>query len=357
MAALTLSGRGREGVVQAAKMAVAAVLAWWVARLFDETQPFIAAYTAVFMMTGTVFRSVLDAARQVITVVLGVLIAFGAVLVLPWPPAELAVAVFVGMVVGRWHRLGKDGIWVGVVALLMVTYGAAGDSAYLILRVGEALFGALVGIAVNALVVPPLYLRQAKSAVAALSVEAAELLDAIAGGLRDGWDEHDARRWRRVARQLEAAVRHAEDAVGASHESTLLNVRRVWSRQTHPIVEDRAFHTLYEVTEQLKQLTETLVTAEEPGNGAPGTGPDFNESLADLLTVLADAVRVYREAPPDRYPDRAVLGEALDKARARRADLACLDPPQDWSVHAAALLATERAFRALLDADTAVQKV
>ncbi len=357
------SGRAREGVVQAAKMAVAAVLAWWVAQLVDDRQPFIAAYTAVFLMTGTVYRSVLDAVRQVTTVLLGVLVAFGAVLVVPWPSAELAVAVFVGVVIGRWHRLGKDGIWVGVVALLMVTYGAADDSAYLALRVGEALFGAFVGVAVNALVLPPLYLRHAGSAVATLSAEIAELLDAITGGLRDDWDEHDAHRWRRTARQLEASVRHAEDAVGEGHESTVLNLRRRTSRHLDPIVEDRAFRTLYEVAEQVKQLTETLVTAEEPDNDVPGTGSTFDTSLADLLAVLTDAVRVYREPPTNRYLDRDALTAALEQARERRAALARLvpspdlEPPKDWSAHAAVLLATQRALRVLLEADTAVVEI
>lgn len=341
-------------------MTVAAVVAWSVARAFDETQPFIAAYSAVFMMSGTVYRSLLDAGRQIASVVLGVLVAFAAVLVVPWPTAELAAAVFVGMVIGRWHRLGGDGIWVGVVALLMVTYGAAGDPTYLALRVGEAVFGAVVGAAVNALILPPLYLRRAGDAVAALSGEIADLLEEIADGLGDEWDEHDARRWRNVARQLEAAVRRAEDTVGEGHESMLFNLRSVWSRDTRPIVQDRALTTLYEIAEQLQQLTETLVTAAEPDNSVPATGRVFNTSLADLVTVLAAAVRAYRESAHARDLDRDALSAALDRARDRRAALARLgpwpdpeppegDPPKDWSPHAAAVLAMERALRALLE--------
>lgn len=356
-AELAFSGRGREAVVQAAKMAVAAVVAWSVARLFDETQSFIAAYSAVFMMSGTVYRSLCDAARQVGTVVLGVLVAFGAAALTPWPTAELAVAVFAGMVVGRWHRLGRDGIWVGVIALLMVTYGAAGDPAFLALRVAEVLFGATVGAVVNALVMPPLYLRQAGDAVARLSGEIAELLDSMAEGLAGDWDEYDARRWRTVARQLEAAVRNAEEAVGEGRESMLFNLRSVWSRETRPVVQGEALSTLYEVAEQLRQLTQTLVTAEEPDNEVPETGRVFNESLAELLTVLAGAVRAHHA----RDLDRETLTAALDRARARRAALARLgpwpapevpdqDPPKDWSSHAAAVLAAERALRALLDA-------
>jgi uncharacterized membrane protein YccC len=354
-AALTLSGRGRESVVQAGKMAVAAVVAWLLALLFDRTQSFIAAYAAVFMMSGTVYRSLLDATRQVTTVVLGVLVAFGAALVVPWPPVALGVAVFVGMVVGRWHRLGRDGIWVGVVALLMVTYGAADDTSYLVLRVAEVLLGAVVGVAVNALILPPLTLRDAGRAVAAVSEEIDELLRSICRGLREGWDENDARRWRRDGRQLSRAVRHADEAVGHGRESMWLNPRRLWSHPAHPVVEQRALSTLYEVTQQLQQLTEALVTSAEPDNALPTTGAAFNTQLATLLDTLAEAVRAHRE-PHTRRLDREALRTALDRARDRRAALAGIvpwpdhEPPRDWSTHAAAMLAVERALHTLLDA-------
>jgi uncharacterized membrane protein YccC len=353
--AITLSGRGREGMIQAAKMALAAVVAWSVALLFDRQQPFIAAYAAVFMMSGTVYRSLLDGVRQVTTVILGVLVAFGAVLVIPWPPAELGAAVFVGMVIGRWHRLGRDGIWVGVVALLMVTYGTADDTSYLALRVAEALLGATVGVAVNALILPPLTLRDAGRAVAAVSGEIAELLESITRGLRDGWDEGDARRWRRTGRQLGTAVRHAEEAVGHGRESMRLNPRRLWSPAARPVVEQREPRTLYEITQHVQQLTEALFTAAEPDNALPTTGSAFDTQLAALLDTLAEAVRVYRE-PDTRSLDRPALATALDRARDRRAALAGLvpwpdhEPPKDWSTHAAVMLAVERALRTLLDA-------
>jgi uncharacterized membrane protein YgaE (UPF0421/DUF939 family) len=336
-------------------MALAAVLAWSIALLFDKTQPFIAAYAAVFMMSGTVYRSLLDATRQVTTVVLGVLVAFGASMVIPWPPAELGVAVFVGMVIGRWHRLGREGIWVGVVALLMVTYGAADDASYLALRVAEALFGAVVGLAVNALVLPPLQLRDARRAVADVSGEIAELLESVAAGLREGWDENDAHRWRRAGRQLGTAVRRAEETIGHSRESMRLNSRRLWSRAPYPVVEQRGLHTLYEITQHIQHLTETLVTAAEPDNTLPTTGSAFDEQLATLLDTLAEAVRVYRE-PHTRRLNHPALAGALDHARDRRAALARLvpwgdlEPPKDWSTHAAAMLAVERALRTLLDA-------
>lgn len=343
-------------LVPAAKMAVAAVVAWSVARLFDDTQSFIAAYAAVFMVAGTVYRSLLDAARQVTTVVLGVLVAFVAVLVIPWPPAKLGVAVFAGMMLGSWRRLGPDGIWVGVVALLMVTFGTADDVSYLALRVGEAVFGAVVGIAVNALVAPPLRLRAGGRAVAALSADLANLLTAAAAGLRGGWAEDDARGWRRSACQLEVAARHAENEIGHGHESLRLNSRR--RRRTglaHPSVEDRRLSVLRALVRHTQQLTETLAASAEPASTLPATGTTFDARLADPVDTLAEAVRAYRD-PHSHRLDRDALTTALAHARDRRAAMARivpspdLDPPKDWSTHAAALVAVERALRTLTDA-------
>lgn len=336
-------------------MALAAVVAWLAARQVHEPQSFIAPYAAVFMMSGTVYRSLFDAARQVATVVLGVLVAFVVAVVLPWQAVGLGVAVFVGMVVGHWHRLGRDGIWVGVVALLMITAGTAGDAGYLAFRAGEALFGALVGVAVNVLILPPMHLRDAERAVSGVSAEIVELVRALAERLRAEWTVTDARRWRREARELGTVVRHAEEASGEGWESLRFNPRRLWSRAPHPSTEDAALGTLNDVVEQLQQIAETMVASGEPDSTVPRTGHVFDETFAALLDDLADAVSVYGNDAGDRNVDRAALTAALSRARDRRAALARLqpspdlDPPKDWSAHAAALLAVERAMRTLLD--------
>ncbi len=59
------SGREREGSIQAAKMAVAAVIAWLVAQQVDPSQSFIAPYAAVFMMSETVYRPMTNAVHEV----------------------------------------------------------------------------------------------------------------------------------------------------------------------------------------------------------------------------------------------------------------------------------------------------
>lgn len=351
-----LSGRDREDLVQAAKAAFAAVLAWLIARQIagrvDDVQSFIAPYAAVFMMSGTVLRSLQSAALQTATMVLGVLVAFVAAALVPWPWAALAVAVFAGLLIGRWRRLGTDGIWVGVVALLMVTYGTAGDVGYLLARVGEGVLGAVVGVAVNTLLLPPMRLREGDRAVTAAATEIAGLLRTIAEGLRTGWDHDTARRWRRDAGALEAAVREADDAEAGERESTRLNPRAL-GRRYQP--QESVLGALFEVAEQVRHVTKTLFASADPDDTAPRTGVVFDRSYAGLLCEVAAAVDVYRAPAAERTVDPDAIAAALDRARGQRSALARQEPwpdhqpPEDWSAHAALVLAAERALRALRD--------
>lgn len=316
-------------------MAVAASIAWLLARQVHAPQSFMAPYAAVFLVGETVYRSLAEAARLVATLVLGVLLAFVAITVIPQAALALPAAVFVGAAVGRWHRLGDSGIWIAVTALLMLAYGTADDAGYLGFRVLEGVLGAVVGLVVNVLVLPPLHLRDGRHAVADVGAEVGDLIRTIADGLRGDWGPDDARSWRRRARALETAVRQAEDAQSRSHESTRFNPRWAWFRRRHQPVEP-LLGTLYEVARQVQHMTEALVAS---GDGA---APGFSRSFADLLDALAAAVR---DGGLDG--ELAALADARARSRRRRKALA-EHGAGDWSTEAALLLAAERACDAVL---------
>jgi len=353
-----MTGREREGLVQAAKMAVAAVTAWLIAREFYEPQSFIAPYAAVFMIGGTVFRSIKDAVLQVFTVTLGVVLAFGVVMVIPYGPIALGVAVFVGMAIGRWHRLGSSGIWVGVVALLMVTYGTADEPGYLLSRVGESVLGAVIGVLVNVLVLPPMWLREGDQAVTTAAGEIVDLLRRVANGLRDeAWDLDSARQWHREAIALDRAVREADEATGWARESTWFNPRALL-RGRRPEPRNAVLNVLYDIAEQTRHLTKVLVISADPEDTVPGTGPVFDHPFAGVLDEIAAAVDTMRESPSECPVDRDALRETLRRVRdlrsalARKAPWPDYLPPEDWSAHAALVLAAERAVLAMLNLET-----
>ncbi|MBB4904990.1 FUSC family protein [Actinophytocola algeriensis] len=349
---MRLTARQREGFLQAGKAAVAAAIAYLVARQVHAPQSFMAPYAAVFMMSETVYRSFAEAVRTVATLVLGVLLAFVTITVIPNVAIALPVAVFVGAAMGQWHRLGDSGIWIGVTALLMLAYGTAGNADYLQYRVIEGVLGAVIGLAVNMFVLPPLHLRAGRQAVEDVAAELEDLLHAVADGLRRDWDDGHARLWQRRARQLEDVVRGAEHARGRGRESTRYNPRWLLRRGRETDDGTQSLGSLYEVARQVQHITEALHAA-AAGN-APVAGEWFTGSYAELLDALAAAVSTHHDAETTRASPCSVA-EARDRSRSRRrelverGELAKDGVRLDWSTQATLLLAVERACDAVLD--------
>ncbi|MDQ0379448.1 FUSC family protein [Amycolatopsis thermophila] len=342
-------GREREAVLQAAKMAIAAVLAWLVARVvIPSPQSFIAPYTAVFLMTETVYRSVTNAAQQAGAILLGLAIAYVAAHLIPSAVLALAVAVFVGVLLGQWHRFGTSGIWVGVSALLMISYGTAGNLVYLAERLGESLLGATIGVAVNTIVLPPVHLRHTRDAVAALAGEVRDLLNSMAADLRDAWDTDTAARWLRNARRLDEAVRRADDAVSWGRESVRFNIRWLLDRRRGRTALPSAFESplniLSDVSEQVKRIADALNTAAQQEE----SDREFTGEFARLMDELAAAVTCLDQSE-GRLPE---LPGHLDEVAARHRDLTRwvhAEPVTTITRQAedAALLAVARSMRAL----------
>lgn len=226
-------------------MAIAAMLAWFVARQVDAEQSYIAPYVAVFMMSETVYRSLLTAGRQLTAIIAGVLIAFAAITTVTHEMLALGVAVFAGMLLRQWQRFGESGVWVGAFALFMLAQGTADEEGFLLTRVLDSVIGAVVGTAVNVFVLPPVYLRDTRRAVTMLSDEIHGLLSTVANELRGEWTTAEARTWARQARRLESSVAKAQDAASSGRESMWLNPRwRLDHRREFTVDYDAVVHVL-----------------------------------------------------------------------------------------------------------------
>jgi uncharacterized membrane protein YgaE (UPF0421/DUF939 family) len=183
--AVRVTGPERAALVQALKATGAAVLAWVVAsRLFDFSQPFLAPWSAIFIVDVTVYRSVLSAAQQVSAVAVAVVLTTAVAAVIPWELLTLTVAVLAGLLIGQWHRFGESGPWIGITALLLLTSGAMAES-LLVERLAETVLGAGIGLVINATIFPPVYGDAARGATHRLAAELASLLSDLATALRE----------------------------------------------------------------------------------------------------------------------------------------------------------------------------
>ncbi|NKY76825.1 FUSC family protein [Rhodococcus opacus] len=207
---------------------MAVLIAWWVAdRVLQSPEAFLAPYAALFIIGTTVRSSVTAAARQVTVVVLGVLVAALAARTLP-ELAAIAGAVAVGTILGRSRWLAPDGMWVAITALLVLLYGTATNPALVFHRVLDVTVGVLVGVAVNALVLPPDRLSTARDLILQRAEELSALLADLAHGLRSG--RHDSDRGRQRVWDLHKST-GAGAALSEGRESLRGNMRSVgWAR-------------------------------------------------------------------------------------------------------------------------------
>ncbi|MEI4927398.1 hypothetical protein Q8G50_33320, partial [Klebsiella pneumoniae] len=76
----------------------------------------------------------------------------------------------------------------------------------------ETLIGAGVGVVVNAVLVPPLYVRPAGDAVYELADDMARVLEGAAADLAEGWSGEDAYERLLEARDLDGEVGETREA-------------------------------------------------------------------------------------------------------------------------------------------------
>ncbi|AXB43767.1 FUSC family protein [Amycolatopsis albispora] len=279
----------RTAVIQAVKAAVAAVIAWLIAaEWWGLPQPFLAPYAAVFLIEATVYRALWSALQQIGAVVLGVVLAAVAIQVLPWQAVALGLVVFTGLLLGRWRGFGSSGVWVGVTALLLVSYGTAENSMLMLDRVGETVLGAAIGVAMNALVFPPVYTRGTEAATRAVAAELADVLCDIAATLREPSVPDSSPHWVARARNTEQLLRRAEEASGWGTESVRFNPRsKVGDRGAHVARWHALMVQLRAAWPHVRELTEALDHAVREHDAYRYPSQEVRERLAALLDATA----------------------------------------------------------------------
>jgi peptidoglycan/LPS O-acetylase OafA/YrhL len=219
----------------AAKTSLAAVLAWYLAPLIpflDDQYSYYAPLGALVTMYPTVARSARVGFQVLIGLALGIALGLCGIagLHLGVPVgAVLGTVIGVGVLFGGLRRLGAGGDWVPLAALFVLLIGGATDpEEFSISYLGTTAFGVLVGIAVNLIVVPPLYLRRASDRLTALRETVTGLLDDAADAVAadDVEPERFERRLETLAETREAVSADVEEA----EDSARANPRQVRHR-------------------------------------------------------------------------------------------------------------------------------
>ncbi|MFE0451264.1 aromatic acid exporter family protein [Streptomyces sp. NPDC058914] len=338
-------------VVQAFRSATAATIAYVVAlRLSPEAAPLTAPLTALLVVQVTLYATLTNGVRRVNSVVAGVLvaIAFSLLVGLTW--WSLALLIVASLAVGHLVRVDEYVPEVAISAMLVLGVTAHGDLAWA--RVLETLIGAVVGLAINLLLPPPVWVEEAGESIEGLARRVRQLMlrlgEQAAG--RPAVEQaaarlHEARRLDHDIVQVDASLRQAED-------SLRLNPR-VREGLLHRVVLRTGLDTLEICTVVLRVLARSLTDLAKEREPHPLFEPETGEVVERLLSEIADAVVSFAVLVTTHVSLNADAAESrltaeLRQAAATRDKLAQLllgqlqHDARQWQLHGAVLTEVNR---------------
>ena len=344
--------RGRQPGLRTAKTTAAAVLSFVIAgRLGTSEAPILAPLTALLVVQLTMYQTIRHGLDRIASVLAGVLLAVGVAEVAGLTWWSLGIVVAASLVLGRLLRLGANLLEVPISAMIVLAVG--GNSTLAAGRVYETLVGAAVGIAVNIVIAPPLYVQPAADALGELADRVADVLSGLAGELRRGWSRAAADHWLEQARALGAEVARADRTLASAQESSRFNPRGSRARVAQPRLRT-GLTGLEHGYVALRSLCRALldrayfVPSDQQGHA-------YDEQarvvLADALDRAADAVScvgAYAGSSEPAQDQLWLLGErlsALQADRDRLSGLLMVDPAADeaaWQQHGALLAGLDR---------------
>ncbi|MFD7702373.1 aromatic acid exporter family protein [Streptomyces caelestis] len=304
-------GRERDLLVQSLKAAGAALLAWLLAQVWlGDPMALMAPWVALVLVQATVYSSLVQGARQFTAICVGALVASGAQAVTDDTTGALALSLPVLVLLSNWPRFGDQGIYAATTAVFTIATGTVSAVA-VGHRLGQAALGAVIGIAVNALILPPVHLRDVRENLAGLAREAGDVLHAVAGDLRgDEWDAQTAAGRLGAAARLQDRLEALRSARGWSRESLRLTsgvlraLHRAPTEALPPEDEDERFSR---VTGHVTALTRTLAVAADEDRTPAAPDAAVLGCYAELLELIGDVCH----AEADRLLDGGTRADAL----------------------------------------------
>jgi hypothetical protein len=178
----------------------------------------------------------------------------------------------------------------------------------------------------------------------------ARVLEGVAADLREGWSGEDAYERLLEARELDAEIGEAREAVGRAEDSLRLNPRRRIVGDPSDELQ-AAMTTLEHSAILVRGLCRSLVGL-DTHTGGRGPDPELRAAIGRLLGEVAEAVRAFgghvAASVPGPPANQAPLQRALARARAGRDDLAKAlvagprDEPGAWQVYGHLLANVDR---------------
>ncbi|WP_449283911.1 FUSC family protein [Leucobacter sp.] len=320
----------RTPLIQVVKTLASMILAWFTCLLvFPEQLPIFGAIAALLVVQDNVDQSLSKGLERVVGVLLGVAVALLTGEFLGQHSWLFIAALVAGLALGWLLRMTPSAAnQIVVSALLMIALGGL-DLHYGVERLVETLIGALIGVAVNALVVAPVRTLPVHEALVSLTEDAAAALRRIADALDAPRDDDWLEDMHLEARALQTERARVHGLLRQARESLRLNPRSPRYR-TGLADDDALFQRLQPIITQIGGMSRAVYDLYEPDlvsdASVVGMVEEIRRAAHDLERLVRDASQEpdVAEPPaltapytiPQPHPDHWVLiGSLMEDLR------------------------------------------
>lgn len=292
----------RAPLIQVAKTLASMIVAWFTCLLvFPDQLPIFGAIAALLVVQDNVDQSLSKGLERVVGVLLGVTVALLTGEFLGQHSWLFIAALVAGLALGWLLRMTPSAAnQIVVSALLMIALGGL-ELHYGVERLVETLIGALIGVAINALVVAPVRTLPVHDALVSLTEHAAAVLRRIADALDRPRDDDWLEEMHTEARALQAERTRVHGLLREARESLRLNPRSRRYRQG--LAEDDAlFQRLQPIVTQIGGMSRAVYDLYEPDlvsdASVVGMVEEIRRAAHDLELLVRDVSREPHAAEP-----------------------------------------------------------
>ncbi len=273
------------------------------------------------MVQPSVNQSLAKGVERSVGVVLGVVLAYGAGALFGHSSGIVLATIVVSLLIAWLLRLSPGSAnQIPISAMLVIAIGAS-TPGYALNRIIETVIGAAVGLTINAIVVPPILLTPAHSAVLELLHRVAHILSALSSALQTPRPSAELTQLMTDARALRGLRENAAEALTRAGESLMLNPRQGRHRK---------------LLEHDRRLLETLgVLVTRTTGMARALQDNYDESLHEDAFVQSISIELERAAHDllllASDPNRLAAATDYVEPPALTAPLSISQPdPQNW---------------------------
>ncbi|WP_449278854.1 FUSC family protein [Leucobacter sp. GX24907] len=297
----------------ALKMTVAATTAWVVGNLIPgelDDYAYYAPFGALIAMTPTIMSSLTSSIKALIGVLLGLLAAWALIFMGVNGVLAVALAVGISTMLAGIPGLGTGRDYIPLAAVFAFVVGGPDVKDFSFGFAVQFALGAVLGIAVNIIIPPPLETATAKHSVQDLRSRVADVVERIVDELGD--DTGIGSSWTDLITDLETAAGGAHDDLRLARLSRRGNLR---ARNSQARVGDTqsVLTSLQRIIRQLHEFAQAfIVDAREGEAPEQEAAPRIPERIRDSLAIAGMSAAALIRDPQNRA-DRGQRERALAK--------------------------------------------